>query len=62
MDKEFYIGQQNEVYSHRLDISSFPSIEQLRATLAQAFGFTDAQCVPFPPHHPSLGLHLGSLG
>ncbi|KAL2850353.1 putative cytochrome P450 monooxygenase [Aspergillus pseudodeflectus] len=43
MHKEFHIGQHSNLCSHRLDISSFPSIEQLRLTLAQVFGFTDTQ-------------------
>ncbi|PKX97844.1 cytochrome P450 [Aspergillus novofumigatus IBT 16806] len=43
MYQKFHIGQQTDTYAHTLDVSKFPSIEQLRATLAEVFGFADAK-------------------
>ncbi|KAJ5215067.1 cytochrome P450 monooxygenase [Penicillium chermesinum] len=45
MYQKFYIGQLTDLYSHSLDVSKFPSIEQLRATLAEVFGFADTKSI-----------------
>jgi hypothetical protein len=58
MYQKFHIGQQTDTYAHTLDVSKFPSIEQLRATLAEVFGFADAKsahCPPFSGDHCRLG-------
>ncbi|KAJ5300721.1 uncharacterized protein N7443_005723 [Penicillium atrosanguineum] len=58
MYKEFYIGCQNNVHSHRLDMSSFTSIEQLTTTLAKVFGFVDTKSLWLVDHK---GSHLSTL-